>query len=488
MKKILVMKKLFIIRIVAVASLFMMSCSKEFINLLPTSSVSVDVVYKTDKDFSDALTATYNTLQQQYQNFYIFGDIRGDDSWQAIYKNNSWSYSDVFVIRSSDPLMHSTWQNYYQAIFRINTILSKIEAADASVVTNKERYIAEAKFLRALSYFDLVRIFGSVPMVTTSLSIEEGYKVGREKVIVIYEKVIIPDLMAAENVLPVNFSIKEVGRPTKGAAKSLLGKVYLTLKDFQKAETKLQEVTTMGYSLLINYNDLFDYSKNEHHSEYIFDIEYEEGIGEGSRLTNAFAPNSQPFTKFYGIGGIGDEQNSPTQILIDLFDLKDRRKDITVGVTGGFYNADPVFVKLPANTNQTYTKKYIVPVLAANDSRANWKVIRYADVLLMYAEALNENGKTNEALISLNKVRIRAGLTGYSGLTKEETREKIAIERRLELSFEGLRWFDLLRTDQAFNVMKNFGMLPYMTVFPIPLSQIQLINNPAIFPQNPGYD
>lgn len=488
MKKILVMKKLFIIRIVAIASLFMMSCSEEFINLLPTSSVSVDVVYKTDKDFSDALTATYNTLQQQYQNFYIFGDIRGDDSWQAIYKNNSWSYSDVFVIRSSDPLMHSTWQNYYQAIFRINTILSKIEAADASVVTNKERYIAEAKFLRALSYFDLVRIFGSVPMVTTSLSIEEGYKVGREKVIVIYEKVIIPDLMAAENVLPVNFSIKEVGRPTKGAAKSLLGKVYLTLKDFQKAETKLQEVTTMGYSLLINYNDLFDYSKNEHHSEYIFDIEYEEGIGEGSRLTNAFAPNSQPFTKFYGIGGNGDEQNSPTQILIDLFDSKDRRKDITVGVTGGFYNADPVFVKLPANTNQTYTKKYIVPVLAANDSRANWKVIRYADVLLMYAEALNENGKTNEALISLNKVRIRAGLTGYSGLTKEGTREKIAIERRLELSFEGHRWFDLLRTDQAFNVMKNSGMLPYMTVFPIPLSQIQLINNPTIFPQNPGYD
>lgn len=466
----------------------MMSCSKKFIDLLPISSVSVDVVYKTDKDYLDALTATYNTLQQQYQNFYIFGDVRGDDSWQSIYKNNSWSFSDAFVISSSDPLMHSTWQNYYQAIFRINTILEKIKDVDVSVVKNKERYIAEAKFLRALSYFDLVRIFGDVPMIITSLSIEEGYQKGRENLDNIYAKVIIPDLLAAENGLPLKYSGNDAGRPTKGAAKAILGRVYLTLKDFQKTEAKLQEVTTIGYSLLPNYNDLFDYTKNEHHSEYIFDIEYEQGIGEGSRLTNAFAPNSQPFTSFFGIGGNGDEQNSPTQVLINLFDPKDRRKDVTVGVTGGFFNRDSVFIKLPSNTNQTYTKKYITPVVAANDSRANWKVIRYADVLLMYAEALNENGKTNDALGYLNMVRTRAGLAGYSNTTKEDTRDKIYLERRLELSFEGVRWFDLLRTGQAYAVMQKYGMLPYMTVFPVPLSQIQLINNPSIYPQNKGYN
>ncbi len=482
------MKQLFIIRIIACSSILMMSCSKKFIDLLPISSVSVDVVYKTDKDYLDALTATYNTLQQQYQNFYIFGDVRGDDSWQAIYKNNSWSFSDAFVISSSDPLMHSTWQNYYQAIFRINTILEKIKDADVSVVKNKERYIAEAKFLRALSYFDLVRIFGDVPMITTYISIEDGYKKGRENLDNIYAKVIIPDLLAAENGLPLKYSGNDAGRPTKGAAKAILGRVYLTLKDFQKTEAKLQEVTTIGYALLPNYNDLFDYTKNEHHSEYIFDIEYEQGIGEGSRLTNAFAPNSQPFTSFFGIGGNGDEQNSPTQVLIDLFNPKDRRKDVTVGVTGGFFNRDSVFIKLPSNTNQTYTKKYITPVVAANDSRANWKVIRYADVLLMYAEALNENGKTNEALGYLNMVRTRAGLAGYSNTTKEDTRDKIYLERRLELSFEGVRWFDLLRTGQAYAVMQKYGMLPYMTVFPVPLSQIQLINNPSIYPQNKGYN
>jgi tetratricopeptide (TPR) repeat protein len=488
MKKLKVMKKLIIISIVAFASLIVISCDEDFIDISPVSSVSVDVVYKTDKDFMDALTATYNTLQTQYQNFYLFGDMRADDSWQEIYKNNSQSYSDAFVTTSSDGLMNSTWLNYYRAIFRINTILAKIEGADASVVTNKDRYIAEAKFLRALSYFDLVRIFGDVPMVTTPLSIEQGYKTPRENVSKIYHEVIVPDFLAAENGLPLSYSANDAGRPTKGAAKALLGRVYLTLSDFQKAESKLQEVTAMGYALLPNYNDLFDYTKDEHHSEYIFDIEYEEGIGEGNRLTNAFAPNSKPFTNFFGIGGNGDEQNSPTQVLIDLFGANDLRKDVTVALTGGFYDADGVFIELPSNTNQTYTKKYIVPVLAANDSRANWKVIRYADVLLMYAEALNENGKTDEALSYLNEVRTRAGLTGYSGLTQSEVRDAIILERRLELSFEGVRWFDLLRTGQAYNVMKDYGMLPHMTVFPLPLSQIQLIDDPAILPQNPGYE
>jgi hypothetical protein len=466
----------------------MVSCSKDFIDLKPVSAVSVDVLYKTDKDFNDALTASYNVLQSQYQRFYIIGDLRADDSWQEIFKNNSQSYSDAFVTNSSDGLMNTSWQNYYRIIFRANTILSKIKDADVSIVKNKDSYIGEAKFLRAFAYFDLVRIFGDVPMVTTPVNIEESYKIGRKSIDTIYKEIIIPDFLDAANNLPLKYTGSEVGKPTKGAALSLLGRVYLTRKDFVNAEATLQEVTLMGYELLKKYNDLFDYTKDEHHSEYIFDIEYEEGIGEGSVFTNAFLPNSANMFSFYGIGGNGDEQNSPTQTLIDLFSSNDQRKDITVGVKGGFYNADSVFVKLPISTSQTYTKKYIIPTAAINDSRANWKVIRYADVLLMYAEALNENNKTDLSLENLNKVRNRAGLEGYFGLTKEQAREKILLERRLELSFEGVRWFDLVRTGQAYNVMQQYGMQPYMTVFPIPLSQVQLINDPQIFPQNKGYD
>lgn len=481
------MKKIFKI---AMATILMMSCSKDFIDLVPISSVSVDILYKTDKDFSDALTAVYNAIQTQYTNHYMFGDIRADDAWQEISKSNSQSYADAFTTNSSDGLMNSTWQNYYRAIFRINTILEKIDPLTVTDIPKKDRYVAEAKFLRALSYFDLVRIFGDVPMVTVPISIDESYTTPRAPVANIYNTVIIPDLLAAETALPAKYTGSDVGRPTSGAAKSILGKVYLTTKDFQKAESKLQEVVTSNaYALLPKYTDLFDYSKNEHHSEYIFDIEFEEGIGEGSPWANRFAPNNTTFTSFFKIGGNGDEQNSPTQILIDLFADNDLRKDVTVGVRGGFIGANGAFIKLTANTNQTYTKKYIVATAAANDSRANWKVIRYADVLLMLAEAMNENNKTTQAIPFLNQVRTRAGLTGYAaGMTQAALRDAIMLERRLELSFEGHRWFDLIRTGQAFNVMKNLGMAQYMTVWPLPLSQVQLINDPAIFPQNPGYD
>jgi starch-binding outer membrane protein, SusD/RagB family len=193
--------------------------------------------------------------------------------------------------------------------------------------------------------------------------------------------------------------------------------------------------------------------------------------------------------EFFNITGAGQEYNNPTQELISLFVPGDTRKEVTVGVPGGFYDADSVFHALPTSTNQTYTKKYFDSSPVRADSKANWKVIRYADVLLMYAEALNENGKPQQAIPFLNQVRTRAGLEGYPNtMSQTETRDAIVLERRLELSFEGVRWFDLVRTGKAYEVMKDKGMAPYMTVFPIPLSQVQIINDPTIFPQNPGYD
>lgn len=479
------MKK--IISILVIVSVIIVSCKKSFIEINPISAVSVDAVYKTDKDFQDAITGVYSTYEDQYQNFWMFGDVRGDDSWQQVIKNSSMYFMDVFTTNSSDAIISNTWLNYYKIIYSTNIILEKIEKEDVAVVTNKKRYIAETKFLRALAYFDLVRIFGDVPMLTKPVTIEESYKIGRDKVETIYTQVIIPDLIAAETDLSTKYTGTDIGRATKGAAASLLGKVYLFRKDYINAETKFQQVTTMGYSLLPNYNDLFNYSKDEHHSEYIFDIEYEQGIGRGSIFTNQFLPNSGPMATLYGINGTLQEGNSPTQNLFSAFTATDLRKDITVGVSGGFINGAGNFVALPPQTSQTYTKKYLTSVLSVNDSRANWKVIRYGDVLLMYAEALNENGKTPQALIILNQIRTRAGVPTYSGLTQADTREKIYLERRLELSFEGSRWFDLVRTRRAFDTMKATGMLEYMTVFPIPLTQIQLVNNPSIFPQNRGY-
>ncbi|WP_020602138.1 RagB/SusD family nutrient uptake outer membrane protein [Spirosoma spitsbergense] len=473
--------------LVAAFSLLITSCSKEFIEILPVDTVTVDVLYKTDKDFQDAVIGVYAIFQDQYQNMYFFGDIRADDNWDELVKGTAGAV-DNFTLSNDDPLLISTWRNYYKAITRANTVLEKLTTANASV-TNKNRHTGEAEFLRALAYFDLVRIFGDVPLVTKSLSIEESYKTPREKVDKIYDELIIKDLLDAESKLPVSYTGTDVGRATKGAARALLGKVYLTRKDFVKAEAKLQEVTTMGYALLPNWADLWDYTKNEHHSEYIYDIEYEQGLGgEGSIYTNRFTPKVTSMIAFYGIAGSVDDQNTPHQVLFDLFDAKDKRKDITA--TRGYTDATGKFIPILISSNNmsAYTRKYIVRITTANDSPADWKVIRYADVLLMYAEALNENGKTAAALPYLNQIRTRAGVTPYGTLTQTEMRANIVLERRMELAFEGHRWFDLVRTGQAYNVMQKYGMKPHNTLWPIPFAQIQLVNDRAIFPQNPGYD
>ncbi|HTE10764.1 MAG TPA: RagB/SusD family nutrient uptake outer membrane protein [Chitinophagaceae bacterium] len=481
------MKKVLII-IAGFLFLTLASCKKNFIEKIPTSTVSVDVLYKTDKDFQDAVTGCYNVLQTQYQNFWVFGDLPADDIEEDIPNHFEHIAFEQFTVNDRTATLETTWMNYYNLINRANTLLSKIESTDTAVVKNKNRHIGEAKFMRALAYFDLVRIYGDVPIVTGNLTIEQSYKTGREKTDKIYDDIIVKDLLDAEARLPVKYTGADIGRVTKGAVKAILGKVYLTRKDFVKAETKLQEVTTLGYALLPNYKDLFDYTKNEHHNEYIFDIEYEEGIGEGSNFTHAFVPAWITLTDFYGIkGGQAQSDGALTPGFYAAFDSADIRRNISVqyGIT-----KNGVFMPIPTTTIQaskSYSLKYVTPVASGNDSRANWKVVRYADVLLMYAEALNENGKTDMALDYLKVVRVRAGLQGYTGLTKDDTREKIYLERRLELSLEGQRWFDLVRTGRAFTTLQAAGMKSYMTIFPIPLSQVQIINNPGIFAQNPGY-
>lgn len=466
----------------ALISLITISCSKTFLDVIPESTVTTELLYKSDKDFQDAVTGCYTALRTQYADMYVLGDVRSDDSWHALGNNITMNAINNFSELSSESIYANTWRNYYLVIYRANLLLTKIEGLNESVIKNKSRHIGEAKFLRALAYFDLVRIFGDVPLALTTVSIEESYKYGRTPVSEVYSKVIIPDLMDAESKLPSKYTGTDIGRASSGAAKSLLGKVYLYQKDFVKAEVKLKEVTTAGYALLPKYSDLWDYSKNEHHSEYIFDIEYiAGGLGLGSHFTNSFVPKSTGAfaDTYFGIkGGLG-EMNTPTMNLFNAFAANDLRRIITVDTSQVFYK----FIQI-----STFTKKYITPVASLNDSPANWKVIRYADVLLMLSEALNENGKTTEALTYLNMIRTRVGLTTYSGLTKEDARDKIYLERRLELGMEGHRWFDLVRTGRALSTMASTGMKDYQVVYPIPLREIQVINDSKVFPQNPGYN
>lgn len=471
-----------------ILSVLFISCKKDFIERMPVSTATVDAVYKTNKDFQDAVNGVYTVMKNQYQNFWIFGDLRADDSWHALGNDAFLVSVNTFSMSSGADLMLSSWRNYYNMVNRTNMVISQLENADPAVVTNKDRYMGEAKFLRAFAYFDMVRIWGNLPLVTKPLTIAEAYQTPRQSVEKIYNDLIIPDLKEAESKLPEKYGASDIGRATKGAARSILGRVYLTIKDFVNAETKLQEVTTMGYVLLPNYNELFNYNKDEHHSEYIFDIEYQDGgLGLGSGYSNKFLPKSVGSVGdlYYNVKGGAGEQNTPTLEFFNAFDPNDKRRSVTVDT--GFYDQNGVWQKFLQIA--TFTKKYLAATPANNDSKVNWKVIRYADVLLMYAEALNENGKTDLAIPFVNQIRARAGLAPYPmGLSKEEARQKIYDERRFELGMEGVRWFDLVRTGRALTVMQPLGMKPHMTVWPLPILEVQIINDEAILPQNPGYD
>ncbi len=465
------------------------SCGDGFIERDPISTVNMDNLYKTDKDFQDAVLGCYAVLREQYKSFWELTDLRSDDSWHQLGNDSRRISYDNFTMDPNVASLRNNWLNYYKIINLANMVLARIDEADPSLVTNKTRHIGEARFIRALAYFDLVRLFGDVPMPLKPLTIAESYTTGRTAVSSVYNEVIIPDFAFAAESLPPGYTGADVGRATKGAATALLGKVYMTIRDFPKAEAELLKVTGMGYRLLDDYNELFDYAKDEHHSEYIFDIEYEAGLGGlGSPFTNNFMPKSVGGTAeaYFGLIGGAEELNQPTQDLLDAFEPGDLRKDVTGIGNGGFTDETGATHRWVAM--HTFTKKYVTRITTHHDSPVNWKVIRYADVLLLYAEALNENGKTAQALGYLNEIRRRANLAAYVDLDQATARERIWHERRVELAMEGQRWFDLLRTGRASAVMAKFGMKEYMTVFPIPLGEIRVINNENVLYQNPGYN
>jgi tetratricopeptide (TPR) repeat protein len=454
------------------------SCNDDFIELLPPSSVTVEVLYQTEEDFKQALVGVYTGLRSHYNGFWEIGDLRADDVWQEATNQTGRVLNDNFQGHTA---ANGLWSNGYVMINRANLLLDKIEQVD---FPKKAEYIAEAKFLRALGYFNLVRVFGPVPLVTQSLSPEDAYKTGRTEVDRIYNEVIIPDLAEASQALPLSYSGLDVGRATRGAAKTLLGKVYLTRQNYAEAETVLKEVTTLGYELLEDYNEVFN-SNNKHHSEYIFDIEYTSApSAPGNNMTSICSANWPVVRSLYNMVGTLHDSCTPRLAFRDLFEEGDNRRDMSAAL--GVTTADGEFHPLPARWS-AITKKFLSEVPSGDKGNANFPVLRYADALLMLAEALNENSKTEESLQYLNEVRTRAGVSTYSGTTQLQTRNLIELERRLELNMEGHRWFDLIRWGKALEVLQPHGMEPHMIVWPIPQSEILLINDPNILPQNPGY-
>jgi len=486
------MKKNFLPYISLAVLLFTGSCKKDFLNQLPDTTRTTNNVYKTSADFYNAVVGAYGSFKQNglYGNgnaqagLLNLGEMVSDNTdfgaTRAISNVSTFELED-FNFSLSNTFFSSVWTGHYIGISRANTILSRLPGA-AIDQTLKTRFEGEAKFLRGLFYFNLVRLFGDVQLVTTETTDpQEGYAIPRTAASKIYEQ-IISDLSFAETNLPTAITAAEGGRASRWAAKALLGKVYLTQKDFAKATGKLNEVISSGqFNVTTNtYAAVFSNTTPlTANKDMIFSVQYKSGqIGQGSAIWSATIPWNGTGAFFGMTGGSGEGFMRPTADMVNEYEAGDLRKGASVATS---------YMNGTTTVNERYVVKYKQAGTIAGDADIDFPVLRYADVLLMYGEALNEQSQTTTGIPFINHVRTRAGLPGLPAtISQADARLAIEKERRVELAFEGQRWFDLLRTDRYLPVMtsKGYATKAFHKLFPVPQRETDL--NPSLG-QNPGY-
>jgi hypothetical protein len=478
--------------------LTIVSCNDEFLEKAPLDSINTDNFYQTEEDAIAAINGAYQPLQ--WPKLYnmrmwtsdimagnsIVGAGGGDDGRETQDMAN-------FVTTTDNPGVLDLFRGPSPGILRCNVVLQRVPEMDIDENV-KNQILGEAHFLRGLYYFILVRYFGDVPLITEPQVPGDDLRPARTDKELVYD-LIISDLTAAKELLPPksSYSSNDLGRATKGAATGLLAKVFLTLGEWEQVVTFTKEVENMGYALNPNYADNFDVN-NENSVESLFEVQYTSNAGEDfwsnenqSSWTSTFMG---PRNSGMVAGGWG--WNQPTQEFVNGYEEGDLRKDVTI-----FYDGCPPFDGVeydPAFSSTGYNvRKFLVSknVSATYDnSPKNFPVLRFADILLMQAEALNNLGQTTEAETPLNRVRARADLPAVTGLSQAEMKEVILHERRMELAFEGQRWFDLIRVDNGtwgLDFLHSIGRLNASQkhlLFPIPLREIE--SNPNLT-QNPGY-
>ena len=477
--------------LIAIACLgFSFSSCSDFLEQNPQTDLSENDFYKTADDIASAVNGAYSSLQESdiYGNWYVFGEIPSDNTRNQLSGSvTTQNEFDQFYIDTQNSMIANFWKATYKVINRTNTVLGRIDGIEINAEL-ANRYKLECKFIRALMYFNLVRVYGDVPLVLKEISISESYEILREPKENVYNQ-IIADLKEAQG-LPVSYSTAEDGRATQGAAKALLADVYMTLHKYTEAETILAEIINSGrYSLLENtpgslnidgYKNVFS-PVNHNSKEGIFEIQFlKGGYGEGSNYANNFAPENSG-TNVVAVGGTGGN-NIPEMDIYNAYEEGDLRRDFSMSL--GYYDNR----KNNEWVESRYVCKFMDVPYQNNDASNNYPVIRYADVILMYAEALNQNGKTAEACKYLNMTRRR----GFGYQTTEtspvdlQTTDKaqfalmVEQERRVELAFENHRWFDLIRTGRAVEVMKSKGFSLNETNLICPIPQKQIDVNPKL--------
>ena len=446
-----------------------MSCSKEFTDLSPISERNTGSFYTSANDFEVALAGVYNTLLSQgvyNEAIWIMNDLRSDITfWDAGGLAAAIVRYDDFEETTIDYVGRDSWIAHYKGIGRANSVIGRIEDVEMDA-SQKARIVGEAKFLRSLLYYNLATTFGNVPLVLNEATSADDDKENVQVPIAQIYSQIAADLTEAESSLP---STAKGGRATKGAAAALLGKVYLTQGDKTSAASALKRVS--GYSLVDNYTDLWGV-ENEFNKESIFEVSYESGYGVlGNLYTSAM--NTE-----LGATVTSGSRNFPTKSLISSYEAGDTRFEASIAGIGSEavgFAADGAGWCIKYGTTNPSTD---------NDGPNNWVVLRYADVLLMLAEAL---GESTESYGYINQVRARAGLGAISSSTAGTFAEKLLQERKVELAFEGHRWPDLKRFGVAASVMSSDPRaIDIRGRLNLAIPQREMDINPD-FVQNPGY-
>jgi len=503
-------------------SIAVFSC-KKVIDTTPLSNLNTLTYYSNLSEMNAALTGCYNGLQKPMNVEWQLTELRTDNSKQGspgstASTNRDLSDLDMFTPSTSHQTNYNYWLYTYNNIRNANIVLQKLgvsydPAAGVNNFTNvpvptteadRKKIAGEALFIRAYHYFNLVRLYGGVFLVHTPVTAVEAKQLNRVSVAEIY-KLIEADLKTAvANTSALKFSqiaAADLGRANAWAAKGLLAKLYLTLNRKSEAITLLQDViTNSGYGLQSSYANVFSIA-NEMNSEIIFAVRYKAGgLGLGGNFANTFAPLGSGSAV---INGDGDGLNYPTND-IDTATNGDTRK-ATIMATYGTGSAAKLYVK-----------KFFSPVVLTDDAENDWPVLRYADILLMMAEA---QGFTPTSIDYINSVRPRAGLPLYTTTTITNTTQfelALSNERRIEFAFENQRWFDIVRfnttlttltseqvmkdhfADEFFNHYRLY-VAPAPTLaelyaqttrdhmlLPIPQREIDT-NTGLVIPQNPGY-
>ena len=478
------MKKYLLITAAALLSLG--SCD-DFLDLQPEYLVNEKAFYETAGDFETALIGNYSALQGLHDASILYlGELTTDNAeiqWTS--PTTSEMECDEMNVTSTNGFVNAVWNSCFTTISRCNNILSRMEAVDMNEAV-KSQYRGEALFLRAYNYFYLVRLFGDVPIVEESFRSPgeiAAFDMARKPAGEVYQ-LIMEDLMTAAELLQGVTGLSK-SRASEGAAKTLLGKVYLTRQDYASAAAVLKEVIDMNaYSLVPDYKTLFT-NGNDELLESIFEIKYLSGnVGEGNSFSSLFTPPRFDMAIFPG-NMQGSGRIVPTADVANAYEAGDVRREASI--------ADSVLLVDGTYAENIYGLKFVdFTTGLVGDGGINFTSLRYADVLLMYAEALNETGNTDGASVYLNMVRDRAGLDPVSGLSSSEFALALEQERRVEFLSEGHRWFDLLRTGRVQTVLNdyfaekglNFSVEENELLMPIPQAEIDI--DPTL-EQNTGY-